>query len=407
MGLDLGRRRPNSNLSFRSRNPEISAGLRLDPMHDMRWHDTVGIRWSDISLKQKTLKLSPNGTLVHAVEQVWSPLQISQSRQYSPLAIKTYAILSQFHQATTIQIAALLGVSARKATTAINSLYSIGVLEQAGMDWSFAEDDDRPLGGSGPIWRIDHVAKERRQEWLSGLSDLEYLLLSGGRDLLKGTNSSTSAGSIRHNLSQLEICIKAMESCDSVIGTWGEPQTSGHLFTDIDGMRQNIADAAIVLKDGSIIIIETSGKATVDDQTGNKLVAKAAAWGAIAAKSDLDMKILFVNINPKLRMNRLEYKIMQGGEEVANYLSSTALQDKGKRSLFYANAYDWFPMASAVTEGFEELEAVSIVDKRYHSLAPKSIDLNTHSDPVINTLAALHTPEWINSPVGSLFESVA
>ena len=395
-----GRRKPDiSPVAPSSRSHHVSYLDRIDPIHEIEFKDVVSTRWDEISLIEHVLSVSPNGALVHRNKSTPAPVSLSSARLYNPLTIRSVAALTQFHQLSTQQIITLSGGNHRMIEQALNHLYAGGLLQRStNKKWSHAEKDDRLNYGVGDVWQLN-ATSPRLPEWFDGLSDLEYLLMSGGQDMMKGTNGSSGSSSIRHNLTLAEIVIRAIEMCPGVIGGWGERFTLGKSFYDPnpeEESRGNIADGAIVAKDGSIILIETSGAANVDrDAVGNRLAEKALGWAVIAAKSDIPLKVIFVNISTKARMQRFNWHIQRGLERIDEQIVKSHTRKKGRESIFVADALDWFPFTLGISRGFTELEAYSTETRRFHSLVPADTKINPDADVVANTLAALHIPPWI------------
>jgi len=378
---------------------------RLDPFYEVEWLDALATKWSTISATKLSYSVDNLGTIYASNEPVFAPIDTAESKVYTSVGIRCVASLAQFHQLTTFQLASLLDSKPGDVNRALRDLYSYGVVENAVPAWMNRDTQGRKDGGSGYLWRLSN-ATERLEMWMARLTDLEAKLVAQGRDIAVGTNSSRSGSSIRHNLAASELVIRAMESCPAVIGSWGEAATLGSLFLSEDikkrhDLRENIGDAAIVTKDGGIIILETSGASNLDDKGGDKLENKAAAWAAIAALSDMDIKVVFVNINSAARMNRFEWRVIQGLNKIGKSVTNTALQKKGVESVFTANAYDWFPMPLTASQGFTSLQVFHPKAKRFYDLAPARTQFDVESDAMVNTIAALHTPKWVTSRVTS------
>ena len=161
------------------------------------------------------------------------------------------------------------------------------------------------------------------------------------------------------------------------------------------GLRLNIADGAVVTRDGKLILIETSGASKLDNaMNGQRIQNKAAAWATIAAMSELDIRVLFVDISQSPSPKRFRYHVQQGVEGADKFMATKRMRDAGKASIFLADAHDWFPFELSVSRGFETLEAWSPVTERYHDLIPVDTELDRSSDVVINTIGSIHTPRW-------------
>lgn len=393
-----GRRKPDLfPVAPSSRSPHVSYLDRIDPLHEIEFKDVVSTRWDEVSVMEHAMTISPSGALIHRTKKTPAPVSLSSARLYNPLTIRSVAALTQFHQLSTLQLITLSGGNHRKMEYVLQQLFAAGLIQRSmNNKWTHADRDDRLDYGVGSVWQLNS-SSPRLPEWFDGLTDLEHLLMSGGRDMLKGSNGSSGSSSIRHNLTLAEIIIRAIEMCPGVIGGWGEPMTVGKSFTDsLDDVRSNIADGAIVGKDGSIILIETSGAANLDrDAVGNKLSEKALGWAAIAARSEVPLKVLFVNISTKARMQRFNYHIQRGLERIDEQIVRPQAQRKGRESVFVVDALDWFPFTLGISRGFTEMEAYSTETRRFHSLIPADTKINPDADVVANTLAALHIPPWI------------
>jgi len=390
---------------FQNRRKKMGMSDRIDPFYEIEWLDALATKWSSISVARISYGIDELGTVSPSKDMVFSPIESVDSKVYTPIGIRCVASLVQFHQLTTYQLACLIDVRPLDINNAMKDLYAYGVVENASPTWMKREIYGRTNGGSGFVWRLSNSI-ERLEKWMRKLTDLESKLVSQGRDIAVGTNSSRSGSSIRHNLAASELILRAMESCPSVIGAWGETATRGSLFVEESirkrsNIRDNIGDAAIVTKDGGIIILETSGASNLDDKGGDKIRDKATAWATIAALSEQDIKVVFVNINSSARMNRFEWRVIQGLDAIGKNITNTALQKKGVNSIFTANAYDWFPMPMTVSGGFSTLQSFSPSRKKYFELAPLDIRFNVESDALINTIAALHVPPWVFKRVTS------
>ena len=399
-----------SNLSGESKSADVSPvyqtrrksmGMvdRLDPFYEVEWLDAFSTKWTTIAATKLAYSVDNLGTIFPSSEAVFAPINSAENKVYTSVGIRCVASLAQFHQLTTYQLASLLDVRPLDVNRAMRDLFSYGVVENAVPTWLSKETHGRKDSGSGFLWRLSNVT-ERLELWVSRLTELEAKLVAQGRDIAVGTNSSRSGSSIRHNLAASELVIRAMESCPAVVGAWGETATIGSLFLSDEikkrhDLRENIGDAAIVTKDGGIIVLETSGATNLDDKGGDKLEMKAAAWASIAALSDMDMKIVFVNINAAARMNKFEARVTNGLDKIGKYITNTALQKKGVEAVFTANAYDWFPMPLTASKGFASLQVFHTKAKRYYDLAPARTQFDINSDAMVNTVAALHTPSWV------------
>lgn len=396
----MSRSTPNPNIVYPIRNDVKNIFLdRIDPLHEITWKDAVATEFKTVGGFEQRLAISGSGQLVHKEERFESPVALPKSLLFSDVSIKIVACLTQFFQMTTMQLSAITSETPNRVEKYANALYTAGVLERARPVWLDFEDlSFLELNGSGNAWRVN-IKSDEHKMWLRDLTDLEYLLIAGsGREITKNTNSSRSTTSIRHNLSAAEIMLRSLEMCPSVVGVWGERVTSADSLIDKTSMmdlsiRQNISDGAIVLKDGSVVLIETSGSLSVEGTAGKIIQRKAAAWTAICALSEIDLKVIFIDLSPTPKPGRFRWYVKSGADMVTEYLVNKGQIDEGKRSIFAANAHDWFPNARAVSRGFIELESWNVLSEKYEIVAPEDLPL-VKSELITNTLASIHIPDW-------------
>lgn len=390
--------KPDLHPVFASKDVTVSYRDRVDPLHQMSWEDGVNTKFRPVGGVEHTLKVDAKGVLTHAKERVRASLRVQKRRLYTQSAMLIVANLVQYYQLSTMQLSTVTGFSPESIAARCSWLYAEGVLERADPSWIGDEDlAGLPDYGSGSIWRID-LRTQEFADWLEGLSDLEFLLITGGREITKHTNSSRSSSSLRHNLVAAELMIRSMEIIPSVIGTWGERFTgTSSLISESKimemKMRSNHSDGGIVTKDGQTILFETSGTANLDNENGIRIQEKAAAWAAICAMSDIPLRVVFVDIAPRPNVPRFRWHVKLGLDQVSKYLVNKRMQDRGTQSVFLANSYDWFPFAHEVSRGFQTLEAYSPLTGKYHDLIPAS-DAVSDAEHVANTLASMHTPDW-------------
>lgn len=393
-------RNPSVTPIYQARKNMLTYLDRIDPLYEVTWRDGVNMDWSEIHSVRHELRISANGQLIHVNAAISSPIDISSGITHSHHAIRSMAALIQFYQLSTYQIATHLGTTPNRVWKSLSALYSYGAIERAIPHW-IKENiaSDRGDAGSGSLWRIN-TRSPRLETWLSKLKPLEYMLLTGGNDITKGTNSSRSATSVRHNFAAAEIMTRVMEVVPGALGVWGESFTIADKLIDTDlrhssGIRLNIADGVIVTKDGKLILIETSGASKLDNAlNGQRIQAKASAWATVAALSDLDIRVIFVDISQSPSPKRFRYHVQQGVESADKFMSNTRMRERGKEAIFLADSHDWFPFELSISKGFETLEAWSPITERYHDLVPIDTKLDKDSDVVINTIGSIHTPKW-------------
>lgn len=393
-------RHPSRSLIYQARQNLTTYLDRIDPLYEVTWRDGVNMNWQGIHSIHHGLQISANGQLTHSREVLHSPIDLPIASTHSHPAIQIMAGLIQYYQLSTYQIATHLGSTHNRVYRTLSALYAYGVIERAIPHW--IEDGvavDRANAGSGSLWRIN-TRSSRLQSWLDKLGTLEYMLITGGNDITKATNSSRSATSVRHNFAAAELMTRAMEVIPGVLGTWGEAFTAADKLIDpalrqASGIRLNIADGVIVTRDGKLILIETSGASKLDNASnGQRIQSKAAAWATVAALSELDIRVVFVDISQSPSPKRFRYHVQQGVEAADKFMSNVRMRERGKEAIFLADSHDWFPFELAIGAGFETLEAWSPVTERYHDLIPVDTELDPTSDVVINTIGSIHTPKW-------------
>lgn len=373
---------------------------RIDPFYEISFHHTTNMRWEQVSVDHNTLEPNSQGILRNVTRQVFSPIRESNSFLYSPTSIRVMALLFQYHQMTTFQLAAFLGVSRGVIFQHLIRLFRGGVLNRSIPLWFTEAEDDEEAAGSGSVWSIYYKGWPF-ERWLSDLDGIEWALVTGGDVVPPASQSPTT---IRHNMATSETILKAMEVCPGVVGGWGD-RISGegrmYSYSDRDrqaGMcRRNVGDGVIVTNSGAAIILETAGAANMSqNKHGARLSDKAKAWVSILATTNVDAYVVFVNSNANARLGTLERFVRQGVETSREVIVSSRLREQGQRRVFVANGYDWFPAARTIDESFVEMEAYSPFHDEVMRLAPADDPL-VMTDLVRNTLLSLHTPDWIRN----------
>ncbi len=381
---------------------------RLDPFYRVTWHNTAFARWTSVSVLKQSLKPDGAGTLRWVSELLDSPVDQPDFQLYRLNAIRIVAFLNQFHQATTTQLACLLGVVPGKAFGVISSLYAAGVVSRWVPPWA-EEEPDPMVNGSGSVWTLNRKSWTF-EEWLDGLEDIEWALLTSGDDPTYTTvGGGTSPHNIRHNLLATELLLRCMEQCPGVAGAWGEGVTDVEVLTGDfpevgETERQSIGDGAVVGKDGRIVVIELNGASNLTSVgNGGRIAEKAASWvGAIAkaTKAGIDLRVVFVDCASKPRPHNFRWWVHLGSTEKSSaYVASRPLRTSSAEKVYAVDVRDWFPMDSATSLAFLDLEAWNPMTKSYSSVVPADLSYGKPGDPpvdlVTNTVASLHIPEWI------------
>ena len=372
---------------------------RIDPLYEIPFHQTTNMRWERVSVEQNTLEPNPQGILQSVTRHVFSPIRESNSFLYSATSIRVMSLLFQYHQLTTFQLAAWLGISRQMLFQHLIRLFRAGVLNRSIPGW-FLEDDSDEAGGSGSVWAI-YYGGWPFEKWLADLEPIEWALVTGGDVNAPASQTPTT---IRHNMATSEILLKSMEVCPGVIGTWGDRISGeGRMYNYSEQSlaagikRRNVGDGVIVTNSGTAIILETAGASNMSsNKHGSRISDKAKAWVAILATNNIDAYVVFVNSNANARPGALEKFVRQGVEMSREDIVSSHVRERGQRRVFVANGYDWFPGERTIDESFIELNALSTHTDEIVPLAPADAPV-VMTDLVRNTLLSPHTPDWIRN----------
>lgn len=383
--------------------PSVTWLDRLDPMNELKWQDTVLARWTTTSTSNQTIGIGPDGILRDVTNYHFSPIHPTDFKLYSIWVIMAMSIMHNYTKVTTYQMATLLGVTPDKAYRIMDTMYSYGLVKRLIPQWWDVHNEDVASSGTGVVWSLNRKDWSNRQ-WWDNLDPLSYALSANNVDPIQFTPGSGSPAALRHDLSTLDIMIKAMECIPEVVGTWGEAWAVPEFYynphaADVDMARNNIGDGVIVTNSGKIIVLEVSGSFVRGNVDGkSQVVEKAAAWTSICGRTELDLNVVFVEITRNGNIKRLNEQVLFGVEAISKkYVSNSRMRERGANKIFTATAFDWFPIPRATTELFRRLRVfhpyshnfVNLID--YAEAVP-----DMDKDIVLNTLASLHTPWWIN-----------
>lgn len=391
-----------------SRAPIFPWYDRMDPLHQIGYRESLDLHWEMPSVYRRKYDIDQRGFVSEQWEQYPSPVFMSKRALYSPRPILAMASLYQYHHLTTFQLCALLGESRRSVWNSMSNLYAARVVKRSVPSWWQSNSD---YGGTGSVWAINYRSPEF-ERWLSGLSDVEYALLTGGSDPAEPPSGVQSITTVRHNLITAELCIRAMETCPSILGAWGDRFGSAEIlydpnyrFSDREKNRSNIGDAVLVTKDGGLVILEVVGSGVMAQSgSGKRISDKAGAWVSIAARSDLDVSVIFMSSNQQDRFRTLERHVRLGVEHSSQeHIVDRSLRRKGQEKIFVASSEEWFPFPTGISAEFRTLNAFSPHFDEWRDVVPdgESMELegalSASNDVVVNTLTSLHTPEWVGS----------
>ncbi|HZL81624.1 MAG TPA: hypothetical protein VFC06_06795 [Demequina sp.] len=389
-------------------HPPVRLVDRIDPFWEITWDDMIGgADWRRASTTKHRLTTDVRGNVVVKSFEAFSPIAMSQQESYGENMMRMMALLFQFGALTSSQLCSFMDLSFRGLSFSLNRMFGLGLVERMTPAWVKVGPSSRMYHGSGDIWRVN-LRSETVTTWLDGLSNTDYALMTGGRDagymLHNGTFVSEYA--LRHNLAVAELCLRGLETSPGLAGAWGEPFTEGNKFLSemLRGsmdVRYVRGDAALVGKDGSVVIVElTAGQDSRDDKHGATLAARAAAWAAIAKMSDVPMSLVVVSIGGYAASRRIAKHLRENTEnELAQYFADVGDRKRALDTVHMSSIQSWWPSAGAISRKFLTLEAFSPFTGEYRELLPADAEWDTGSPVVVNTVAALHTPPWSLHPV--------
>lgn len=370
---------------------------RIDPMYEIEWKSLVGDgdRWESVSVRQNSVDIDGRGFMHHFIDRFYSPIQVRANELYNYRTITIMSLLMEWHQLTTLQLMTFLGEPHGKVNRSLSALYSSGVIETLRPYWTRRRARDQDIG-SGPVWRIDKRSPATEQ-FFNSLGNREWFMVLNGSDpaSISGENTPTT---LRHNLLSAEIALKALEASPHIIGAWGEDKAKAEFFIKATGtnrgLRNNIGDGVLVCRDGKIIVLEVT-TATARSKTSSSIVDKAAAWATIAARTDFDLDVLFIDASTTPRPAKFTRLVRYGYQEVAKkYMTRLREREKGGSHLYTADARRWFPLERAVSPQFKRLNCWSLGHEGFvDMLGP--VPMDTGKDIVVNTASALITPRWV------------
>ncbi len=406
--MAVSRREEQGARGSNAGQPPVRLVDRIDPVWEISYEDQFkGSPWRQVSATRHRVTVNSQGSVVARSDQSFAPIELSPAEAYTERMMRIMALLFQFGGLTTSQLCSFLDTRLQSLSGALHRLYGMGLVERMTPTWvrPFASSD-RLYHGSGDVWRIN-LRSGRVEDWMSGLSSTEVALMTGGRDakdLLHG-GAFLHNHTLRHNLAVAELALRALETMPGIVGVWGEPFLSGERFLpevirgSID-VRYVRGDAAIVTKDGAVVIIELTGVRDTRAEHGYTLAARAAAWAAIASWSEVPMSVVFVTTRG-YRASRTIYGHLRKNVpgEIAKYFPRENQREQALNAIHMAPAEVWWPSAQTISRKFVTMEAKNPFTGDYRELAPADAQLDPSLPVVVNTVAALHSPGWALQPV--------
>lgn len=386
---------------------KLSWDKRIDPLWETTYHSMSRITWEKSSIKTHGVYDDGTGVLRNVRREVYSPIDLGDGALYSQTAVTLMAIIIEYQMCSTEHIMILAGDPNKgRVVGVLETLFASGIINKSGMTSDLN-------GEKTTVWTINKKSDEFA-DWLFGLEPWQYQLIAGGRDVITewATNQSTAA---RHNITVMDLMVKAMEVSPYVMGAWGERHCTADIFAEQqllpnEESRGNVGDGLLVTPSGTVILFEASGakmtgkakrnnvlKSVHQNISATHLVMKAAAWVAIAARSDIDLRVVFVDVATKPSFKRMFNAVNVGVNLKSDmFIADSYLREKGMEKIYVADAREWMPIPRMVSQSMETLDCIQVVNGGRSSplLTEEHGVLNTHSPMVTNTLLSLHNPEW-------------
>lgn len=308
---------------------------------------------------------------------------------------KVFSLFSQFDTLLADQVSAFTGLSIQRSMECLTTLWSFGALERSTDKWKHFDT-------LGYVWRMNRSSLSLRA-YVNGMDNIPRVLTVGNSDIADNPPGSGTRTSLKHNLFTAEILLRVAESCDNVVGVWGDSFVSEKLFHEHDPnaevIRRSHADGAIVTKDGSVILVETVGDIGSNKIANQSLIDKAASWVGVIANSPLDVYVVFVDTtfynSVRTTHNSLDIAFRKESRKFApeQYSRERAISHVG-----VVGGSHWFPENGSMSRAGTRLLTYNPSTRRYRPFDIPDVDFSTSErrrNVVVNTLTALHTPPWI------------
>ena len=313
---------------------------------------------------------------------------------------KVFALFTQFDTLFESQVSSFTSLDVKRTREVLDILWNGGVLNKSSSN--FKKDNI-----FGPIWRLSSHSTSV-SAYREGMDALTRVITSGNDDL---GPSSTPPGagartSLKHNIFAAEVLLRVAESCDNVIGVWGDLFASEALFHVQDPHakeRASHGDGIIVTKNGSIVIIELVGGIMSGRSGFQRIVDKAASWTGVIANSDLDVSVLFIDTTWEKDRREMFNAVDIGiRKESSAYAPNKFMRERAMKKIGIVNASWWFPDDGCISKAGTRLGAYSPTEykfKEFDKPDPNSSTVQKRLDIITNTISALHTPVWITNDI--------
>lgn len=319
--------------------------------------------------------------------------------KYNHNVVKIFSILFQFDTMTEQQIRVMAGLSEEETSKSLSILYALKIVDTNNIEW-------REQKNLGRIWRLISRRDKRVREYFDGLPPIQKIIIAGKPSIgdEKQAPGSGSRSSVKHNLFAVETMLRVAESAPNVCGIWGDPFMSEEAFHKIDPNainRGSWGDGAIITKNGTIVVLEVVGSVINVRGKAQTIAEKAASWVGAIANSPLDINVIFVNTtwesDWEVMTRSLKYGINHASKKYApdEYSRKKALNHIG-----VIDARRWFPepgtcsfMETCLGVYVPSLRAF----RRFDVPDPSYCTVEKRRDIVMNTVTAMHTPEWMGN----------
>lgn len=367
---------------------------RPDIFRTLSYSDTRDMLFSIPKVKYQSGIVKPSGLVSLQMVERTSPVFMSDRELYHYEVQKVFAVFSQFDSLLVDQVAAFAGIGVERAHECCTILWSQGILERSTRDW-------RLFDSLGYVWRINK-ASNKVKSYVSGMDSILRAVTVGEWDITDVAPGYGSRSGLKHNLFTAEIMLRLAESADNVIGVWGDPFLSESLFhkQDPDALaRRSHADAAVVTKDGSIVLFEVVGAINKTSYVNQTLVDKAASWVGVIANSPFDLHVVFIDTT-FYNTFKATIKSVDIGlrKESHKFAPEEYSRERAIRHIGVTGGHYWFPDDGVISEAGTRLVAYNPYHKMYKQFDVPDNDFSdrdTRKNVIVNSVTALHNPGWI------------
>lgn len=383
--------------TFASRDTKMPMWDRPDVFRTVNYQDTRNIIFSIPTIEFPAAQITPSGLFTLQEISRSSPVMYSDKELYDFNVQKIFSLFMQFDTLLESQIVSFTGIDLKVVQECLAVLWGSQIIEKPKEKWKFHDTH-------GTLWRLVRYSSGTRS-YVQGMDSFYRAISVGGAEnIIVPPGGSGARSTVKHNLFAAETMLRIAESCDNVIGVWGDLFGAENLFHEQNPnaeQRNSQADGIIVTKDGTIIILEIVGALTRQIGAVKTLIEKTASWVGVIAHSDLDINVLFVDTtfgqDATTILNSVDIGLRRESQRFApdNFLRERALSHVG----IVSGAW-WFPDDGCISEAGTRLMGYDVTnnDYRCYDLPDKRFsNSERRKDVVLNTLMALHTPPWILS----------